>query len=176
MTKLLLTVSLLLTVLACDGSGDFTSEADASPDSLTQVRADGGADLLPGTKTDTLPVVKTDTQVARATSCPSTIPPKKGYIFTEGSVKCDPSYLIDHPGLTCEQIMTTAADCCVSVYGKSSKDPTLYDLATWTTVDGRSVSSPSTDSLGICVASVARLYGETAVCTTTGKFLGWTCL
>jgi hypothetical protein len=169
MTKLLLTVSLLLTSLACDGSGDLTSEADASPDSLTQVRADGGADLLPTVKIDTLSVV-------RPTACPTPIPPKKGYIFTEGKVTCSPSYLIAYPGLTCEQIMTQVGECCVSIYGKSNTDSSLYDLASWKMVDGRQVSEPSSESSGICSAMVARLYGETAVCSVEGRFMGWTCL
>lgn len=171
MTKLLLTVSLLLTALACDGSGDLTSEADASPDSLTQVRADGGVIQ----NTDVL-VVKPDTIATRPTSCPAPTTPKVGYIFTTGKVVCDATYLKEHPGYTCEEFLESGSICCVSVYGKSPSDPTLYDLATWKMLDGRQVSSSTMESTAICSPLVARLPGETAVCSTEGKFIGWTCL
>jgi hypothetical protein len=144
---------------------------DALPDTLLAVKTD----TLPAVKTDTLPAVKTDAQVERATSCPTLFPPKKGYIFTEGSVKCDPAHFILHPGLTCEQIMTTVTTCCVSVYGKSEKDSSLYDLASLTRVNGSWVASRTTDSLLICAGLLASRPWDTAVCTTSGKFLGWAC-
>jgi hypothetical protein len=173
-----LTFSLLGYILSgCDEMGNVEmlpdgGATDAMPDTLPAVKTD----TLPAVKTDTLPAVKTDAQVERATSCPTLLPPKKGYIFTEGSVRCDPEHFILYPGLTCEQIMTTVPTCCVSVYGKSLSDSSLYDLASWTFVKvGSWVSSRTTDSLLMCADKIATRNGDTAVCTTSGKFLGWAC-
>jgi hypothetical protein len=193
MTKLLLTVSLLLTALACDGSGDPTLEADASPDSLTQVRADGGVDLLPATKPDTLPVVKTDTlpevktdaQGTRATSCPTPygIAPKKGYVFTKGTVGCDDPYFTTHvPNRTCTEILSGSpipemgdAPCCVpTTRGLEIVNPS--DLLEVSMMKGSGSVWTRTDHGGpACYPQATPFIGQYAICSMDGKFLGWTC-
>jgi hypothetical protein len=185
MTKLLLTVSLLLTALACDGSGGPTSEADASPDSLTQVRADGGADLLPATKTDTLPVVKNDAQGTRATSCPTPggIAPKKGYVFTKGVVGCDDPYFATYaPKRTCAEFLSGSpipemgdAPCCVPTNrGLEIVNPS--DLLEVSLMEGAGSVWTKTDHGGpACYPQASPYIGQYAICSMDGKFLGWTC-
>lgn len=145
MKKLLFVAFLIFA--GCDGSSEPTEVGDASVDSLPPVRPDTRADSTGAP--------------CEATAMGTVVKPagKIPYIVSDKPVTCeDPSYSTGPmAGLTCSQMVmgyqgTNGRTCCIPA-----------DTASW-----------AADKLHPYCGEYV-VIGYEAICSTTGKFVGWLC-